>query len=1168
MTARITTLAALCLIAAGLCFAADPPPSPTVAPAVAAPDFVRDIQPILARNCYECHGAKKKESGLRWDKKRYAFAGGDSAQHTIVPGKPAESRLIKVVSGTDEGGLKMPAKKPPLSASQIDLLTRWVAAGATWPDGVDPADGVPPHWSFVKPTRPAPPKIKQSDWPRNGLDHFILAQLEKAGLKPSPEADRYTQIRRLYLDVLGLPPTPAEADAFAADKSPNAYEKLVDHVLRQPAYGERWARVWLDLARYADSSGYGSDPLRMNIWPYRDWVINAFNSNMPFDRFTTEQIAGDLLPNPTTDQILATAFHRNTMTNTEGGTDDEEFRVAAVKDRIATTLEVWMGLTMGCAQCHTHKYDPITQREYYQFFAIFNQSADSDRGDEEPKMAVPTPGQREAAKRFDAQIAELKKQLEAATPELAAAQAAWEKSLTAQVDPWTVLDPQQATATSGATLAKMPDKSLLASGPIAGADVYTITAPADLPNITAVRLEALPDDLLGGKGPGRSGNFVLNDFRVIATPLAAKPTLGRFVRVELPGQARYLHLAEVQVFSGGQNIAPQGKASESSVDYMGEAKFGIDGITDGNYAAHTTTHTKQEDNPWWEVDLGRMIDIGTVVVWNRTDQNTVGRLDGFRVVILDANRQPTFQSAATKGPAVSAEFSTGGATQLALKNASADFSQQNFGVEKAIDAAVDANSGWAVSPETGKAHAAVFELAGKLPEGGATLTFTLVQNYDKLALGRFRLSVTNVPTPIANPPANIVALVALPAANRTAAQQAELAAYYRTVAPSLSPIREKLTTTLAEQAKLSTATIATPIMKELAGNERRKTWMLVKGNYLNHGGEVEPAVLDAFHPLPKDASPNRLGVAMWLTDKENPLTARVTVNRFWANLMGRGIVETEEDFGTQGAAPTNQPLLDWLAVEFVENHWDVKGIIKTIVTSATYRQSARVTPEVLAKDAGNHLFAHAPRFRLEAETVRDQALALSGLLSTKMYGPSVYPPQPDGLWRAAFNGERTYPTSQGEDKFRRGLYVFWRRTVPYPSMSTFDAPSREICSLRRIRTNTPLQAFVTLNDPVYVEAAQALARRIVKEGGATPEQRIAFGLKLCLLRPPQEAQVKALLDLYAGELEKYKTDTTAALQMATDPLGPLPAGMDAAELAAWSVVANVLLNLDGVLTRG
>ncbi len=755
-------------------------------------DFNRDVRPILSKNCFPCHGADAgtRAGKMRLDQRDSATKVNKKGLAAIVPGAPDKSELVRRITTTDERDRMPPpeAKNNP-TPEQIAILTRWVREGGVYAD----------HWAFVKPQQPPLPVVKGRAWPRNGIDYFVLDRLERMGLKPTPEADRYVLLRRVSLDLRGLPPTPREIAEFEKDTSPDAYEKAVDRLLNDERFGERWARPWLDLARYADSAGYGSDPLRPNMWRYRDWVIDAFNRNLPYDQFTIEQIAGDLLPGATLEQKIATAFHRNTMTNTEGGTDREEFRVAAVKDRVSTTMQVWMGLTMGCAQCHSHKYDPITQKEYYRFVAVFNQTADNDQPDERPTIPAPTTTQAEQNRRIDARIADLKK------------------------------------------------------------------------------------------------------------------------------------------------------------DVVGKSLFSV---------------------------------------------------------------------------------------------------------------------------ETWPTRAAI----------------------------------------------------------------------------------EKLVKSRSQVAAL-------PIMVELPANARRKTFVMVKGNFLNKGEEVQPGVPESF-PALKETTPDRLAIAKWLVAPENPLTARVAVNRYWAQLWGTGIVATEEDFGTQGELPTHPELLDWLATEYQRRNWDTKAMLKLMVTSAAYRQSSKVSAEALAADPKNRLFTRGPRFRLEAEMVRDQALALSGLLSGKIGGPSVYPPQPAGLWQAAFNGQRTYPTSTGEDRYRRGMYTFWRRTIPYPSMTTFDAPSRETCTVRRIRTNTPLQAFVTLNDPVYVEAAQALARRILKEGGATTEERAKYALRLVLARPPMAEQVKQVVELFESERANYSKDKKAALSLATDPLGPLPAGMDAADAAAWTVVANVLLNLDGVLTKG
>jgi hypothetical protein len=1139
-------------------------------------NFNRDVRAILTKNCLACHGQDEehRKAGLRLDLRDAALQQTESGAIAIVPGKVDDSELIERIT-TDDDTLRMPPKSTGrvLLPAEIELLKKWIAEGASYSE----------HWSFVKPTRPAVPAVKRTGWSKTAVDDFILARLEHEGLAPSPEADRYALIRRLSLDLRGLPPNPKEVVEFVNDRDPHAYRKLVDRMLADPAFGERWARMWLDLARYADSKGLGSDPLR-TVWRYRDWVIDAFNSNMPFDQFTLEQIAGDLLPGSTLEQKVATAFHRNTMTNTEGGTDDEEFRVAAVKDRVDTTTQVWMGLTLGCAKCHNHKYDPLTQAEYYQFFAIFNQTADNDQPDESPVLPAPSAQINKQNQEIDARIADLKRQVDTPTPQLAAEQEQWESSLRV-VPEWQPLDLSEIKSEAGTTFKTLEDGSILAAGNVPANDTYVVTARTRLKGLTAFRLETLPDPSLPNSGAGRGpdGNFVLSRFSVTIEdgdkPDAA--AVGRFVRVELPGPDKLLSLAEVQAFQGTENVAKAGKASQSSTDYGGDAARAIDGNTNGIYfGANSTTHTAQEANPWWEVDLGADKPLDRIAIWNRTDPGVGGRLANFKVIVLDKDRKPVWQQDVAAAPNPSQELATSGRLAIALPRAAADHSQAEFPVANALSQKDIAQSGWAVGPQQQKSHTAYF-LAGA-PAGDfntARITFQLEQRFKQPQhlLGRFRLSVTtsrDVQKRVVVP-AEILALVDIQAATRSAEQQAQLAAYYRSIAPALQPARDMI----AQLEKSRPPIPTVPVMLELTGDKKRMTNLMIKGNFLTKGVVVEPAVPAKFHTLPKDAAPDRLGLARWLTDRENPLTARVTVNRFWSQLFGTGLVETEEDFGTQGDVPTHPELLDWLAVEFMEptvslqlsdgknSGWDMKRLLKLLVMSAAYQQSSHVSPAALAKDPRNRLISRGPRYRLEAEMVRDQALELSGLLSHKSHGPSVYPPQPPGLWQAAFNGERTWTTSTGEDRYRRGLYTLWRRTVPYPSMATFDAPSRELCTVRRMRTNTPLQAFVTLNDPVYVEAAQALARRIVREGGATPAERAQFGLQLCLVRPPHATQVDQIVALYTQELADFRADVKAAEQLATDPLGPLPSGMDAAELAAWTVVGNVLLNLDGVLMK-
>ncbi|HEY5310892.1 MAG TPA: DUF1553 domain-containing protein, partial [Pirellulales bacterium] len=1033
----------------------------------AEPDFNRDIRPILSKHCFACHGPdeKHREAGLRLDVRDAATGELDSGSTAIVPAKPAQSELLARVKSTDPD-VRMPPPNigPALDADEVAQIERWIAAGAPYAT----------HWSLVHPVRPPLPAVKDAAWPANYLDRFVLSRIEQAGLHPSPEADRHVLIRRLSLDLRGLPPTPAEVDRFVHDRGVDAYARLVERFLADPAYGERWARLWLDLARYADSKGYGSDPLR-TIWRYRDWVIGAFNRNLPFDQFTIEQLAGDLLPHATPEQLMATAFNRNTLTNTEGGTDDEEFRVEAIKDRVDTTMQVWMGLTMGCAKCHNHKYDPLAQREYYQLFAIYNQTADADRGDEEPTMQAPPAEIVEQIRRADARISQLKKQLAASTPELAAAQQKWEASLAA-AEVWKLL--------GSPAEAKADEKP------------HTIDAEIAAGELSAVRAELL--------AAGSKPNATIANCTLRAMPAA--PVTARYVQIELPGESKILSLAEVQVFgpavAGSKaapvNLALKGKAKQSSTHKPGPARLANDGETNGQFYAGSVTHTETQQSPWWEVDLGSEQPIGRVVVWNRMDQNSGGRLAGYRLRLLDMKRKPIFERQFSEAPKPSHEINLLELTDVPLKlMPGGTAGQPTYALEGPIAGRLKLEFQLQLKPSTAEHPAFRVQLS---------TTFDPQR--------RQRESTSNA----------VLAALKIPAAKRTSQQLEKVATYYRSIAPPLTRVRADLAA--AEKSKPQPPTL--PIMRELPSDKHRETFILVKGNFMVRGQRVEPGLPAALPAWPAGVPHNRLGLARWLVDPANPLTARVAVNRFWSQLFGRGLVETEEDFGSQGSPPTHPELLDWLATEFMARGWDIKQLLREMVLSSTYRQSSRVTPALLARDPQNRLYARGPRFRLEAEMVRDQSLALAGLLSRKLYGPSVFPPQPAGLWQAAFNGQRTWSTSQGEDRYRRGLYTFWRRSVPYPSMATFDAPSRELCTMRRIRTNTPLQALVTLNDPVYVEAAQALARRMVREGGSNPEDRIRWALRLCLVREPEEAQVVRLAALYQSEREQFARDAKAA----------------------------------------
>lgn len=1018
-------------------------------------DFNRDIKPILANSCFKCHGPDgngrkggTKDQKLRLDTEAGAFASYDGII-PIVPGKPDKSELVSRITSTDPEVMMPPPKSgKTISAREIELLKTWVAQGAKYAT----------HWSYVKPTRPALPAVNDKAWPRNAIDAFILARLEKERLAPQPEADRYTLARRLSLDLTGLPPTVQEVDQFVNDASTDAYEKYVDALLAKAAYGEHWARMWLDLARYADSSGYASDTPR-TIWGYRDYVINSFNANKPFDQFTIEQIAGDLLPNPTEDQIIATAFHRNTMTNTEGGTTREEWRSAAIVDRVNTTMSVWMGTSMACCQCHDHKYDPLPQKDYFRLYAILNNTEDADRSDEEPTAKFYSPAQSEERAKLQAQIAALQKQLTTPTPALLAGQEAWEKAFPLGLQ-WEAPKPQSLKSAGGAKMAVQDDASVLV-GPRSASDTYTIELPLADEKLAAVRLETIPDENHPRQGKGAApADVIVSRVRVSILPDASL----------LPAE------------SGRR------KSSRRIMAQFTAAEVYADAEPDG-------------------------YDLQTVIL------------------TTDPRPKKGTKEKKTEKPG---------------------------------------KPGWYVADSNGKPHA--LTLLPRLPvdvPAGSKLVVTIEQASQggSETLAHFRIVVTNDPRAgeFARTPANIVKLLGVAAEARTAAQRDALSRYYvASVAPELKSERAQLPALTQRLEEMKPVTV--PIMRELAGNARRKTFIQSRGNYLAVGDEVSPGAPEVFGPYPAGPPADRLALAKWLVDESNPLTARVIANRYWEQIFGIGIVRTSEEFGTQGEPPSHPELLDWLATEMMQQKWDMKKFVKLLVTSATYRQSSRVSEDLDQRDPDNRLLARGPRFRMTAEMVRDQALAVSGLLSHKMLGPSVRPPRPSAGLSAAFGGGLDWEPSPGEDRYRRGVYTEARRTSPYPSTSTFDAPSREICMLRRVRTNTPLQALVTLNDPVYIEAAQALARRMDAAGQSTKDKVIA-GFRACLARPPHDVEINRLAELYDEARGTFAKDPKKASDMATNPIGPLPTGADAADLAAWTTVANVLLNLDETMMK-
>ena len=969
-------------------------------------DFARDVQPILRARCTRCHGAEQQRSQLRLDSRTGALRGGMSGA-VVLPGDSRGSALFQRITGVLQPS--MPFEGSPLPAEEIARIQAWIDAGAPGAVDVEPADKR--HWAYRKPVRPEPPAVADTAWIRNPIDRFVLARLEREGLTPAPEANRETLIRRVSLDLVGLPPTLAEVDAFLADASPDAYEKVVDRLLASPHYGERWARPWLDLARYADTNGYEKDR-RRSAWMYRDWVIDALNQDLSFRDFTIQQIAGDMLPGATTAQKIATGFHRNTLLNQEGGIDVEEARWETLVDRVNTTASTWLGSTVACAQCHNHKFDPVSQKDYYRMMAFFDNAeyrvqglgeVVTDKWIVEPDLELAPP---EVLAKRDALKAEgeaLKKTID--TRDLGAEMAAWERALGSKPPRWTVLRPDRFTSAYTAALEKQKDGSLLVSGPKADRDTYTVTVRTPAAAITALRLEALPDPSLPANGPGRSssGNFVLT------------------------------------------------------------------------------------------------------------------RL-GLRA----------------------------GSETIPLVRAVADFSEDGRSVAQAIDESED--SGWSIDGQQGRAHTAVFLPEKPIRAGGSMTTLTVTLEHTAgspgSTLGRFRLSATSSANPwgAVAVPEEIRKVLDTPPAARTAEQTKTLTEYFRPLAASLDAPRARLAAVRRELEKVQIPTAM--VLRERPGSDRPSTLLRVRGSYMSPGERVYAATPAFLPPIPEGRPASRLGLAYWLVDEENPLTARVAVNRSWEQLFGRGLVLTSEDFGTQGEPPTHPELLDWLATTFTSQGWSAKKLHRLMVTSATYRQSSRATPTLLERDPYNRLLARGPRFRVEAETVRDIALAVSGLLSPKVGGPSVFPDQPDGVWDNPYSKDK-WTLSEGEDRYRRSLYTFVRRTAPYPMLTTFDAPSREFCTVRRTRTNTPLQALTTLNDPAFFAAAKALAERVIREAGPEPEARAVHVFRLATARRPSEGELAPLLRFYRDEAARF-------------------AGDDA---AAWTMVANVVLNLDETMTK-
>lgn len=1143
-------------------------------------DFTTHIRPILSENCYACHGPDegKRKAGLRLDLKTAALKELKSGETAIVPGKLEESELIRRITTEDEDDRMPPLKSgKTLTPAQIEHLRQWVIQGADYKE----------HWAYVPPETPVLPEVRLSNWPRNEIDFFVLSKLEKEGLEPSPDAARETLIRRVSLDLTGLPPEVSETREFVRDNRPDAYERLVDRLLASPHYGERWARPWLDAARYADSNGYEAD-YRRSIWPYRDWVISAFNRDLPFDQFTIEQLAGDLLPNATRDQKVATGFHRNTMVNTEGGTDEEEFRIAALVDRVNTTFGVWMGTTMACAQCHSHKYDPFTQREYYQAMAFFNQTNDKGRSNE-PELELPSPEQKARRDEIRAQIEPLEKILKTQTSELDQAQAAWEADMRTHWESieanWMRLRLDELSASEGVALEQAPDGSVLSAGALPETSTYELTAGVELRGITAVRIEALADGFLPNNSVGRSedGDFVLTEFTAQALP-ARDPTLPPPERPALspwrslgPFAASTVREAYSREFIPPDKVDLAETFEEGKLKWVERPGF-VDGAVNPLEGENAATYLYRTITAADAMPL--LISLGSddgLQVWlngkkalsREVERPAAPDQDEVELRLSAGENQLLIKVNNGSGAsgfyfAVNADQSS--ANRVAFETAYADFSMEGYDVKDAIDG--KPKTGWSIAAyeATNRVdHEAVFvckDPAGYA--GGTRFVFRLKQESDRSRhlLGKFRISVSTAPAAAhrawGHAPAAIRALLRTDPDERQEPQEDELAAYYRSIDSKLGEVRDQV----AELRKKEPKDIPTTLVLEAATNQR-PTRVLIRGSHLNPGDTVEARVPAVLHPWPSGEPTNRLGFARWLVDPANPLVGRVTMNRLWAEYFGRGIVETSDEFGAQGELPTHPELLDWLATEFVRQDWSLKAMHRLIATSATYRQLSAVTPALLERDPFNRLLARGPRFRMEAEMLRDNALAAGGLLNKKIGGPSVFPHQPDGVWNSPYNGDRWVMSEEG-GQFRRGIYTFWRRTAPYASFAAFDAPSREVMCERRPRSNTPIQSLITLNDPAFMAAANGLALRLLAEN-TTPTDSLVFAFECCLSRRPAADEMRPLLRLYEECVERFTGDQASAKAIVNVAASADPPRL--AERAAWAVISNVLLNLDETLTK-
>lgn len=1020
-------------------------------------DFARDVLPILKANCYQCHDGRKGRSGLRLDVRSRALRGGESGQPAIVPGASGKSELIRRVT-LPSGDEAMPQGQKKLSAEQIRLLRAWIDGGAAWPDSLANEGAAGGHWAFRAPVRPPLPPVQNRAWVRNAIDQFILARLEKERMAPALEADRATLIRRLSLDLTGLPPTIKEVDDFISDKSDRAYEKVVERLLASPHYGERWGRLWLDAARYADSDGYEKDMSRQ-IYFYRDWVVGAFNRDLPYDQFVIEQLAGDLLPRPTQDQRVATGFLRNSMVNEEGGIDPEQFRMDAMFDRMDALGKSILGLTVQCSQCHAHKYDPMTHEEYYRLFAYLN-------NDHEARPIVYTSEEQRKLAQIARRIHLIEDGLKQRMPDWEKRLAEWEAKVKDDQPRWTVLNVRH-LGDHDQHYFYLKDGSVLAQGYAPTRFEEAFQATTDLKEIRAFRLELLNDPNLPAAGPGRSfkGTCALTEFKV---EIAAAKEPGKKTKVKL-------ETATADYSNPERLLEPNFDDRTKRRRVTGSIEYAIDG----------------KEETAWGMDAGP------------------GR-----------RNQP----------------------------------------RKAV---------FATSQNLAQAGGTVVTIRLTQRHGGWNSDDHMNNN-----LGRFRLSVCGDGKATADPlPQQVRDILAIPREKRTPEQQAAVFNHWRTTVSDWQEANAWIEELWQEWPQGATT------LALVRRNEPRPTHVLKRGDFLKPGKEVTPGVPAFLQPLADAQAPNnRLTLAKWMVDRRAPTTARVFVNRVWQAYFGTGIVATPEDFGLQGELPSHPELLDWLAIEFMDgpsggsaprHEWSSKHLHRLIVHSATYRQSSRVTREHLDKDARNRLLARAPRLRVDGEVVRDVALSASGLLNPTVGGPSVFTPAPPFLFQPPSSyGPFNWVQAEGRERYRRALYTFRRRSTPYPMLQTFDAPNGDSSCVRRNRSNTPLQALATLNETVSMECARALAARVLRESGKSDAERLTFAFRVCLARHPDADEKATLNQLLAKQRKRLADGSLNATEVATGSKdAPLPPGLDAKDLAVYTIVSRVLLNLDETITK-